>query len=408
LTTVTVTQVVNTVTPDARTTVAITETKNVVEVTDAGATVTITEVIEEVAAAAATTVAVTETPTTVVLDSVDSPHGASLHNIGVPVDIGLANAAGSGLLALRDDHVHRHPALVGQLHPDYGPLVVANTWALRQTMTVGLQFGVAQTIRDSAGADRLFIIAGAGVNVGIAGRLGFTLDPSYITTPAGAHRIGIGDTIGIGDDPTPHPAAILSLSATRVVAGTLRILNINATPIMGGGVGVSIVHVGGTINTAAASGVANIIGLEFVPQTSGGTLSFMTPIFVEARIANTVIGTLRGVHLSRSPFQYIIGAGSGTVAAFDIADWGHVNFPTAFGLRIANQTGSATARLLEALGLTSTNLRVEAGDPTNPGASLGRSQVLGVFNENGALNIRRYEWKDFANLVAGDRVQVAV
>jgi hypothetical protein len=51
--------------------------------------------------------------------SVLAVHGSVFHNVGTPVAIAAANAEGSSALVPRLDHVHAHPQLSGDLHPDY-------------------------------------------------------------------------------------------------------------------------------------------------------------------------------------------------------------------------------------------------------------------------------------------------
>lgn len=297
-------------------------------------------------------------------------------------------------------------------HTVYGALAQAETWALLQTFSAGIKMGPSQSIQDDLGAARIFILSGAGTNIGLSGRLAFVTDPAFITTPTDDARISIGDTLAFGDDATAINSAMLSFLANRSAGGVgdWRMLNIN--PVVSAGVNSQILmsqHIGGTFTGTGFTGLSGF-GLQFVPAFAGGTWTELSAIQAELRMSsNPIVTTLRSFWAKRPVFfQYFPGVGSGTVLGADIEDLGHANIPTAIGLRIANQTGSATARLIEALGLSSTNLRVDAGDPPNAAlATEGDSAMFLAWMENGVVNLRRVRWRQQSSLGATDKVLIA-
>jgi hypothetical protein len=177
--------------------------------------------------------------------------------------------------------------------------------------------------------------------------------------------------------------------------------------------------VAGTPTAALASGATgvNLFGLNFSPAVSagGGGASVTAFTCIKAQpflsVFTGTVADLKGLHL---PFPWPI-AGAPVITrsvGVHIADYGPTTaFVDTTGLLIED-IGLATGfrRIIEAGGTIGTlpNLRLEANAPTSPGVDKGRSRVLATFNENGALVLRRHEWKDFGTLAAGDRVMVAV
>jgi len=151
-------------------------------------------------------------------------------------------------------------------------------------------------------------------------------------------------------------------------------------------------------------------GLRFRPALNAGTFSEADSIKTDPQIiGSALVTTMRQFHAGKAgSFLFTPAAGSGTHVGLDVDDLGHANFATTIGVRIANQTASPAARLIEALGLTNTNLRVNAADPPDAAlATEGDSAIHLAWMENGAVNLRQLRWRQQNQLGATDKVLIA-
>ena len=274
-------------------------------------------------------------------------------------------------------------------HTVYGALAQAETWAALQTFGAGLRLSSGQAIQNSAGVDRIrlaitsqhiTLIGDANVDGNLKVGTGpFGNFAAYNTNPStGIVNIG-GNTVF-----TPATASVTGLQCQVVAAPT------SGAP--------NVIAVAGFAKISGGSGatISNLIGLQYYAQ-AGGALPHTNVKCIEAKVqVASFTGTLTSAMGIDIPAPQIVG-GTPTVTTMyglRVNDQGHSSIGTVYGVYIANITAGTTRRLLEVLGLTGPNLRVEAGDPTSPGASKGRSQVLLDFNENGAVTLRRVEWID--------------
>lgn len=237
-----------------------------------------------------------------------------------------------------------------------------------------------------------------------------TLDPATGRVDVNpALRVVTGLSVGDGVVPLSSPRFQVGNIGTELGGFTLSQLTGSYTVGADSTIHTGQVVLGVLLNLFRTGTVLR--GLRFQPSVFGGTLSELTGIGAQV---NTVGGP---VVLTGRMFHAISGTGtpgvgSGAVIGLEVDDLGHPNYALSFGLRIANQTASPITRLLEALGLTSTNLLVDAGDPPNAATAVdGDSACFMAWMENGAVNLRRCRWKDpgnlGANFVVGDRVMVA-
>ena len=274
-------------------------------------------------------------------------------------------------------------------HTVYGALAQAETWAALQTFGAGLRLSSGQAIQNSAGVDRIrlaitsqhiTLIGDANVDGNLKVGTGpFGNFAAYNTNPStGIVNIG-GNTVF-----TPATASVTGLQCQVVAAPT------SGAP--------NVIAVAGFAKISGGSGatISNLIGLQYYAQ-AGGALPHTNVKCIEAKVqVASFTGTLTSAMGIDIPAPQIVG-GTPTVTTMyglRVNDQGHSSIGTVYGVYIANITAGTTRRLLEVLGLTGPNLRVEAGDPTSPGASKGRSQVLLDFNENGTVTLRRVEWID--------------
>ena len=293
-------------------------------------------------------------------------------------------------------------AYAGAAHTGFGGTGIANTWAALQTFSAGLKLAAAQQIQDSGGTGRI-LLATASPHVTIDGntRLGLynaigadpTTTPTrkklYIEANEGsiAESYAFIDMVLASLTLNTNTKNILGLNASAIATLASGVTGMNATGLnfvggfTGGGAGTTVTAITAIWARCAAflftGTITNMIGLDLVlPSIFGGA-----PI-----ITNSI-----GVRIGD------FGAGLAAVA-------------TATGLIIGDQTGAGTRRLIEA-GPATPNLRLEAGAPSNPGAGLGRSQLLLSFNENGVVSLRRVQWKNpdaTGHMAAADKILVAV
>ncbi|MDP2674625.1 MAG: hypothetical protein Q8Q00_06940 [Dehalococcoidia bacterium] len=302
-----------------------------------------------------------------------------------------------------------HGALTGlgdDDHPQYGALAQAETWAALQTFSAGLQLAASQAIKDSGSTPRISL-ATASPHVTLAG------------------DIRLGDHAGVGADPLANTGLLVSYDAA-LASGTHSMLRVEPqSSLTVGGNNVFVRGVFGApfagIDTGPYTGIA-FDGLWYVPGISGGG-------------AGTVVGRIRAVAAQPAVAGFtgtvtlVIGLGAlapiyqslpaGTVITTSIGaqigNYGaNAKVVDVIGLEIADTTlNTGFTRLLELGGTLGTlpNLRLEGRAPTNPGAGLGRSQLLLSFNENGTVTLRRVEWKNpdaTGHMAAADKVLVAV
>lgn len=279
-------------------------------------------------------------------------------------------------------------------HPQYGALAQAETVASNWTFGAGLQLAASQTIKDSGGTGRILLstaayeltftgaakIAGVGalgdkqLLVERTGAQG-SVDLSLIEASSTASFTGDGRLfIGLRGQPKPTFAAS---SAGHFLHG----LDFGAVA----GSGASSINIGEAIAVTVYFGSVNFSG----SITKAGGIQIVAPVIIGSPAYTTAFGLDLYDPLSAK-----------------IVDYTH--------LALANITGvTGFRRHIEALGLTNTNLRVEAGDPTTPGALKGRAQLLAAFNENGVIALRRVEWVDAgaaggAGIPANAKVPVAI
>ena len=260
-----------------------------------------------------------------------------------------------------------HGALTGLAdddHTQYGALAQAETWAALQTFSAGLQLAASQAIKDSGGTNRIIPTT---IGVDIDGHLAVgattpsTLFLAILNETSAVTQFGLQFTLDHSGGATDQRG----VNASMADSGTA------VTPTVTGG------YYRATHRSLSAS-AASLVSVSAIQFEDGGwgigwTASYgfraLTPVYP----------------LAKPTSQY----------GFYAHDAGVAGITNVYGLYIENQTAGGTVRrLIEALGLTNVNLRVEAGDPTTPGASKGRSQLLGQFNENGVLAVRRVEWID--------------
>ncbi len=266
-------------------------------------------------------------------------------------------------------------------------VTVGGTWTTLQIFNAGIQLAAGSCLKDSGGVDRLCINA-ASPHLAATG----DLDVSNYAA------IGPGAAIG-----SSGQVLVLSSNETRSQVGG--ILNIVPAVVANGSAGTwDTMSVAGIFTFTGFTGIV-VRGVAFAPIIKSGTILSHAAIVASLRFLTTpVITTARGLQVNTS--GYSIGAGSGSVRGVDVANLGAVNFAAAYGLYVADQTASPIRYLAELLGLSSTNLRVVAGDPPDAAlATQGDSNVYAAYMENGVVNLRQKRWKTFATLVAGDMVQ---
>jgi hypothetical protein len=298
--------------------------------------------------------------------------------------------------------VSDHGALTGlgdDDHPQYGALAQAETWAALQTFSAGVKLAAAQAIKDSGGADRI-TPAASSPHVTLAGdiRLG---DRAAIATPVDADvwllvRPGVSGQTG-----------------TRKLAelGTNGLSFTGNNNILYGLVGAP------TASFASGSTGHNVQGLNYSPFVGGGGAGTVVSSLIGAMVQPGAIaytGTITELIGFKAKAPLITSAATLVPLAvgLDAENYGNTKTTGAIGLRVQNQSGATSYNYnVEVLGATVTLLRVVPGDPANPGAGLGRSQLLLSFNENGTINLRRVEWKNpdgTGHMTATDKVLVAV
>jgi len=268
-----------------------------------------------------------------------------------------------------------------------------------------VQMASAKAIKDSGGTSRYLVAT---------------------TTP---HNTITGDTrIGVSTN------TWTAIGTAVIAVGTL--LRIHGTYAGGALIGIALMDAGTISHTvdylttialksqptigfgAGVADAGTIRGLHFVPTlSSGGTI---TAGLIDAVYASYIVSNQSGTFTALAFFRAAApGILSGTPTLTDVyglivENIGNVRTTNAYGVYISNITNATGLnRLLQAQGLSNENLRVDAGDPTTPGALKGRSQILGQFNENGALAVRRVEWVDAgaiggAGIPANAKVLVAI
>lgn len=252
------------------------------------------------------------------------------------------NLVGAGVTATDDDPNDRvvitipgggvtdHGALSGLAdddHPQYGALAQAETWALLQTFSAGVQLAAAQQIKDSGGTGR-FLPATASPHITFTGdcKLGGTNSQ---------HSIG---GVAISPDIT------LSVRMRSSNPGTGYFQGIN----VGGGGNPSVVS-GDTVQgilgnpvvavPAAATGIT-VDSLSFFSSVSGGagaTVGLQRGVVLFPAYSNAYSGTVTlatGVTIQPPQVNSSPSALWNTVIGVDIWNQGHARVQTAYGVRV--------------------------------------------------------------------------
>jgi len=279
-------------------------------------------------------------------------------------------------------------------HPQYGALAQAETVAANWTFGAGLQLAASQTIKDSGGTGRI-LLSTAAYQLTLTGAVKATASGAHGATQLLAERVGAQGSVDL---------SLIEASSTASFSGDGRLF-----------IGLK----GQPKPTFAASSVGHSLhGLDFGAVAGSGASS----IGIGEAIAVTVYfgsvnfsGTITKAGGIQIVAPVVIGSPAYTTAfGLDLFDPLSAKIVDYTHLALANITGATGFRRhIEALGLTNTNLRVEAGDPTTPGALKGRAQLLAAFNENGVIALRRVEWVDAgaaggAGLPANAKVLVAI
>lgn len=238
----------------------------------------------------------------------------------------------------------------------------------------------------------------------------------HITLTGDSHITGL---VGLGIAPVAAIALNVNISGT-FSSGNVNVIQAQPTGFTASGNTMAITGVigapAGTVGSSTTGQTWD--GLNYSLLLTGGASATV------ARLAGAILrtgllsftGTLTDMYGAwfQAPFM---AAASSTVTlstGLRIGDIGSSNrIVDAYGLRIDDLTANTGfRRIIEAGGTIGSlpNLRVEANAPTAPGADKGRSRVLATFAEGATptFALRRFEWKDYSTLAAGDRVVVAV
>lgn len=294
-------------------------------------------------------------------------------------------------------HTHAGAGTGGELSL-YGKLADAETVAALWTFNAGLKLPAGESIYGSDSNPYV------------------TIDPTEVLRKiylTGFTRID--DELGINQNPSGYGPFAVNLTTAYVNQTSIfRALAISVSiptpnPVF------RVFQGGPSIAFPASAANCQMFAFDMTPTvSSGGAGVAMTNISLFrgavsiAGFGSPTVTIVRGAHLV-APLISFTPAITDAIGV-DIENQGNIYTANACGLRILNQTNAtSTNRLIEALGATGTNLRLEAGDPSNPGAGKGRSQALLMFNENGSLNARRVEHVDDATLGGGGtKVLIAV
>jgi len=295
-------------------------------------------------------------------------------------------------------------------HTVYGALAQAETWAALQTFSAGLQLGVTQTIKDSGGTSRIRLTAAGPAHITHIGDTRH--DGKVSAAPTGLDPIA-GSALTVG-----KPAASIAASNTGYyIAYETNSLTLNTGATLYGLFAAPVILFPG-----GSSGQI-VRALSFIPfvgalAAAAPTISEITGVYTGLNFAALfVVPTVTAWHgILVDALQATGTANITTSAGIRIKDQSHVTYvaPTnVYGILIDHIAAGTNKRLIEASGATGPNLRLEAGDPSSPGASKGRSQLLLDFNENGTITLRRVEWIDSgaaggAGIPANAKVLVAV
>ena len=262
------------------------------------------------------------------------------------------------------------------------------------TLNAGLKLAAAQQVQDSGGTGRILLA---------------TATPHLTLT--GDLRVS-GGFVGINTAPDPvRRLKVLESGAPTAAQAIAEFTTSGLT--LNTGIGLTALIGVPLVTVAAAAAAGDLIALNFsfgaTGGTGGGTMSVARGIDIRTFFPNWngALAELTGIYLAN---QAISGAGSVALATgIYIPNWGDdgqvVDY---YGLRIGNPTLNTGFRRLIEAGPATPNLRLEGNAPSNPGAGLGRSQLLLAFNENGTVTLRRVEHKSGTALVAGDKVLVAI
>ena len=255
----------------------------------------------------------------------------------------------------------------------------AHTWAALQSFSAGIQITDGQAIKDSGGTDRFKLFDGAYISL-----LDSTLQigsPSWKFgalalngAPLGADAIVNILAPSSSDLPLNNPILLrLNCLQPFTLSGNNRLARvIEGSPFVG--------FAAGTTNWG-------LLGMDFRPRASPGAGTTLATIAALSGLPGIggagAASLMAGLYL---PSPYITLTPTITdLVGVDIEDYGLSAAATATGLRIANITAGTLRHLLNAYGLTSSNIRADAGDP-----AANQSQVHIAVN-NGAVVLRRIE-----------------
>jgi len=249
----------------------------------------------------------------------------------------------------------------------------AHTYAALQAFSLGIKIPDGQAIKGSDGVGRIF-----------------PFDGDFTTKIDACLRVGGANmpygAIGINTDPWGGETlmnALLPATATLAIndpiwyrANVAGAVNISGHAIIFEG-GPSVGFTGGGI----------LDGMSFTPTASAFAGTTVTRVSaIGGRPGATGAGAFSLMIGCYLPPPYCAsGAVIADMAGVDIGDYGYSGAAVATSLRIANITAGTLKYLINAFGLTSYNLRAEAGDP-----AANQTQVLIAVN-NGAVVLRRVE-----------------
>lgn len=345
------------------------------------------------------------------LPSAAAPSVPASATVVAETAFGQAPSAGIAATYNRGDHTHGTPADPGggvtdhalltnltyasAAHTGFAGTFAANTFMLLQTFNKGLRLAAGEPIEDSGGAARI-TLATASPHVTLSG------------------EIRAGDKLAVGIAPAASDVATIQLSGA--VASDRNILNILTSSFSFSASGLSLHAIIGnpSVSVPSANAGSNIRGLFFTAGVGGGGGGAVVSELTAARVLYAILsftGTLTagtGIRVVRPII--LAGAPSVTLSTgIHIEDVSRPSVVDGVSLSINDITqGSGYRRLIDAGPTASRNLRLEANAPSNPGAGLGRAQLLLSFNENGTISLRRIEHKAGNALGADDKVLVAV
>lgn len=266
-------------------------------------------------------------------------------------------------------------------HTQYGALAQAETWAALQTFDAGLRLAASQVIEDSGGTGRILLdtalphvtltgdvqVSGGHMGVDKAPDTTITL---YIGRP---FVTGSGTHMYMRYDENP----------VTLDANTATVYGFYAAPVVALGAGTT-----GHL----------VQGLNFRPFIgASGSATEITGIYtgLATVFASVTVTDWHGLKIA--PIDLIMGSPTITRSrGVTIQNQGANAVGNAWGLYIEHQSGAGGNFLLEAeRSAGNPSLRLNAGNPPDSAsATLGDSNMLLAWMENGTVNLRRVRWVD--------------